>query len=91
MEILEHIPVDSQNEAIRNIGMLSDTVIVTTPKPNLWDRDDRTHVCVMPRGFWIDRFERAGYVEDTQRSKKVFGDSYEINQDTHMFIFVRKE
>jgi hypothetical protein len=77
------------HEAVRNISMLSDTIIVTTPQPNLWDRDDKTHVCVMPRSFWMDLFKRAGYVEDTQKGKNIFGHNYELNQDTNMFVFLR--
>jgi GT2 family glycosyltransferase len=89
IEVLEHVPMERLHEAVRNISMLSDTIIVTTPQPNLWDRDDKTHVCVMPRSFWMDLFKRAGYVEDTQKGKNIFGHNYELNQDTNMFVFLR--
>jgi len=90
IEVLEHVPMERLHEAIRNISMLSDTIIVTTPQPNLWDRDDKTHVCVMPRSFWMDLFKRAGYIEDTQKGKKIFGYNYELNRDTNMFYLRSK-
>jgi SAM-dependent methyltransferase len=91
IEVLEHIPIDNLDGAIRNISNLSDTIIVSTPEPNLWDMDDKTHVNVRPRSFWVDQFERAGYVEDTQKGRNIFGDGYEFNQDTNMFVFVRRQ
>jgi len=90
MEVLEHLPDEHLHQALANIGALSDLAIVTTPKPNLWDRDDRTHVSVMPRSSWIKVFQKSGWVEDARLGAAVFGHGYKANPDTSLFVLRRK-
>jgi GT2 family glycosyltransferase/SAM-dependent methyltransferase len=89
IEVLEHIPPDLVDTAIRNMAILADTLVVTTPQPNLWDREDPTHLCVMPRAFWVERFRQAGFVEDAEKGQRIFGKGFQSNPDRNAFVFTR--
>jgi SAM-dependent methyltransferase len=90
MEVLEHIPGEYLHQALAHMGALSDLAIVTTPKPNLWDRDDKAHVSVMPRSSWIEVFQKSAWVEDTRLGAAVFGYGYKANPDMSLFVLKRK-
>jgi GT2 family glycosyltransferase/2-polyprenyl-3-methyl-5-hydroxy-6-metoxy-1,4-benzoquinol methylase len=88
-EVLENSPLDLLDSAIRNLCGLSDTIVVTTPQPNLWDRDEKTHLCVMSRPFWVERFRQVEFVEDKEKGNRIFGKGYQSNPDRNAFVFVR--
>jgi len=91
LELLEHIPETKIDLAIANIRGLADTVIVTTPKPNLWDNEDPTHLCIRPTSFWINRFSAAGFEADEILRSKIFGaNDLEENEDCTRVVFKRK-
>jgi len=91
MELLEHIPETKMDAVISNIGALADIVIATTPKPNLWDNEDPTHLCVEPTSFWINRFSAAGFKADEVLRSKIFGtNDLEENEDCTRVVFKRK-
>jgi len=92
IEVLEHIPMTKIDVAITNIRSLADIVIITTPKPNLWDNEDTTHVCVKPTSFWIDRFLAAGFEADETLRSKIFGMSdLKENQDCTRVVLKRRK
>jgi hypothetical protein len=88
-EVLEHIPAECHQQVLANIGTSSDLLIVTTPKPNMRDRDDRTHVSVLPRSSWIEISQANAFVEDTRPSAAVFGIGYKADPDMSVFVLRR--
>lgn len=86
IEVLEHIPKELLPIAMAHVKTLSDVVIISTPQPNMWDRDDTTHVSVMNRASWLHIFQMNNFVEDTVLGAKVFGVEYDRNPDTNLFM-----
>jgi hypothetical protein len=61
LEVLEHVPAEQTEPAIRNLTALADVVVFSsTPS----DFDEPTHVNVRPTLTWLETFAAAGFAPD---------------------------
>ncbi len=79
--VLERLPDDIMLAASQQLAGLAHRVVVTTPKPNLWDRLDPTCCNLRSREAWLDTFRQAGLREKNVESSAVFGAGYEHDPD----------
>lgn len=61
IEVLEHIPADLVDGAIENLCACSDRIVFSS-SPD--DFEEPTHLCVLPTGDWIKKFEQFGFYPD---------------------------
>ncbi len=89
--VLERLPEDLIFEALQQLVRLADKVVVTTPKPNLWDHLDPTCCCLRSREAWLDAFRQAGLHEESIESAAVFGVGYDNDPDMTFAVLRRAD
>lgn len=89
--VLERLPEDLILESLQQLARLARRVVVTTPKPNLWDRLDPGCCCLHSREAWLRIFQQAGLREEGIESTAVFGVGYDHDPDMTLVVLGHAE
>ncbi len=91
IELLEHLPERKIDLALEHICSLSDTIVITTPSPNLWDCSDPTHLLVRPLQYWEKKFSAHGFAPAPSLTRSIFGILTGLDEDSTRLVFQKKK
>lgn len=87
--VLERLTDEVIPAAIEQLADLAHSVVIITPKPNVWDRLDPTCCGLRSREAWLEIARQADLREDSALSSALFGIGYQQDPDMTFMVLRR--